>query len=161
MLDTLAAALQATDLSAALRASLWAYPLINAGHIVGIALLFGAIAPLDLRLAGCWRTVPLTVLWDLLRPVAVCGLALAACTGALMFAAKPQDYVSSPLFGAKMALVALALINALLLGRAVRPALAAGGAPPEPLPIAWRVAGLASIALWLTVIVIGRLIGYR
>lgn len=161
LLDAWAAALQATALSAALRASIWAYPLINAGHIVGIALLFGAIVPLDLRLAGSWRSAPLASLWRMLRPVAVCGLLLAACCGVLMFAARPQDYISSPLFGTKMALMLLALVNALLLERAVKPALAALDAPAEPLPAAWRVAGVASIALWFAVIVIGRLIGYR
>ena len=47
--ETLGAALEATALSQALRASIWLYPLVNTGHVVGIALLFGAIVPLDLR----------------------------------------------------------------------------------------------------------------
>ena len=38
MLEPLAAALQATGLSEVLRASVWLYPLVNTGHVVGIAL---------------------------------------------------------------------------------------------------------------------------
>ena len=36
----------------ALRNSTLAYPLVNAGHILGVALLVGGIVPLDLRLLG-------------------------------------------------------------------------------------------------------------
>ena len=59
MLEALAAALQATALSQTLRTSIWLYPLVNTGHVVGIALLFGAIVPVDLRLLGRWPQVPL------------------------------------------------------------------------------------------------------
>lgn len=57
MLEAIAGALDRTALSQTLRASLWLYPLVNTGHVLGIALLFGGIAPLDLRLLGCWRSV--------------------------------------------------------------------------------------------------------
>src|SRR3546814_3617112 len=49
MLADALAALQNLEPVAALRASRWVYPLVNTAHIAGIALLFGAIAPLDLR----------------------------------------------------------------------------------------------------------------
>src|SRR3546814_3819020 len=55
MLADALAALQNLEPVAALRASRWVYPLVNTAHIAGIALLFGAIAPLDLRLLGAWR----------------------------------------------------------------------------------------------------------
>ena len=35
-----------------------AYLFVNAAHIIGIALLIGAVLPLDLRLIGCFPTVP-------------------------------------------------------------------------------------------------------
>jgi hypothetical protein len=160
MLGTLAEALDASALSHALRASIWLYPLVNTGHVLGIALVFGAIAPLDLRLLGCWRGVPLAPLVRTLVPVAAAGLVLAGLTGALLFATRPLDYVGEPLFGVKLALVAAAVANALGLRRspAWRLADVAGDAAVRP---AWRVAGLASLLLWLGVITAGRLIGYR
>ena len=138
---------------AALRESYLVYPLVNALHIVGIALLFGAIVPLDLRLAG-WRREASAVagLSRLLLPVAVFGFLLAALAGLLLFATDARAYAASPLFQAKLLLIALALANALALRR-----------------VDWRnagssrrvaLAGAASVILWLGAILLGRLIGY-
>lgn len=66
MIDEWAAALEATDLATTLRGSVWAYPLVNAAHILGVALLVGATVPLDLRLLGAWRSLPLGPLWRVL-----------------------------------------------------------------------------------------------
>ena len=73
MLADVLSALQDAALVGALRRSRWVYPLVNAGHIVGLALLFGAIVPLDLRLLGLWQRVSLGVLARTLLPVAIAG----------------------------------------------------------------------------------------
>jgi hypothetical protein len=160
MLEPLAATLQASGLSETLRASVWLYPLVNTGHVVGIALLFGAIVPLDLRLLGGFRAVPLEPLATTLVPVAITGLLLALATGALLFATRPLDYVVEPLFGIKLALLAAAVLNALWLrvDPHWRRLGAALGVPPRP---GWRWHGALSVLLWLGVITAGRLIGYR
>ena len=134
---------------AALRESVLAYPLVNALHIVGIALLFGAIVALDLRLIG-WRRASGTVegLERLLVPVAVGGLAIAVPAGLLLFATDARAYAGSPLFQAKMVLVALATANALWFRAKAR-----HGARPA-------LAAIASMLLWLGAIVLGRLVGY-
>lgn len=159
-LESWATALHASGLSQSLRASIWLYPLVNTAHLVGMALLFGAIAPLDLRLMGCWKSVPLHHLARAAVPVAMAGLWLAAGTGLLLFATRPLDYLHEPLFGLKMALLAAAILNALLLRRSPQWQLlgVADGAPWRP---AWAVAGVVSVVLWLGVITAGRLIGYR
>jgi len=147
------AALEQVPAIEALRNSTYVYPLVNALHVVGIALLFGGIVPLDLRLAG-WRrdTGPIDPLARLLLPVAVFGLVLAAVTGLLLFATDARAYAGSTLFQAKILLIVLALANALSLRL-----------------IDWRragaarrlaLAGAASVVLWLGVIVLGRLVGY-
>lgn len=151
-LDAALGALEQLPAVSALRTSSLVYPLVNALHIVGVALLFGAIVPLDLRLAG-WRRDAGAVdgLARLLIPVAVGGLVLAIAAGLVLFATDARAYAASPLFRAKLLLLAAAIANALALRR-----------------IDWRadatprgaVAGAASILLWLAVIVLGRLIGY-
>lgn len=160
MLEPLAATLQASGLSEALRASVWLYPLVNTGHVVGIALLFGAIVPLDLRLIGAFRAVPLKPLATTLVPMAITGLLLALSTGALLFATRPLDYVVEPLFGIKLALLAAAVFNALWL-RLDPHWRHLGAAPGAPHHRRWRLHGALSVLLWLAVITAGRLIGYR
>ena len=51
-------ALEASGLGQAMRQWLWLYPAVETVHIVGIALLFGSIAVLDLRLLGVGRSIP-------------------------------------------------------------------------------------------------------
>jgi hypothetical protein len=158
MLESLAESLQATALSRTLAMSTWLYPIVNTAHVVGIALLYGAILPLDLRLAGCWSKQPVLVLRRVLLPVAIGGLLLAMASGALLFATRPLDYLHEPLFALKLGLLASAVLNALWLRRSAAWRHGDAGAAP---PIAWRAAGVLSIVLWLAVITTGRLIGYR
>lgn len=159
-MDALATALQDSALSQLLRSSVWLYPLVNTGHVVGIALLFGAIVPLDLRLMGFFQRTPLQHLANTLVPVAITGLVLALLTGSLLFATRPLDYVAEPLFAIKLALLGAGVVNALVLRYSPGWKLA-GVAPSAPPQRAWRLHGLLSIVLWLGVITAGRLIGYR
>ncbi len=149
-------ALQNLGPIAALRASTWTYPAVNAVHIIGLSMLFGAILPLDLRMLGVWRSVPLETMARILVPLAATGFVIAAITGTLLFAVSAVDYAQMDLFLAKMALVALALINAAVLRfGAWRDVLRA-----ESVTARARLAGAASLLLWVSVIFAGRAIGY-
>lgn len=154
MLEGWLAALEAAPAIEALRVSSWAYAAVNTLHIVGIALLFGAIVPLDLRLAG-WRSedASLAALAKLLLPVAKAGFALAALTGPLLFAADARNYAASPLFRAKLAVIAAALFNASLLRRV-------DWSAPRLSNRRFVAAGAASLLLWLLAIGLGRWIAY-
>ena len=145
----LAAALEATELAAALRRSRWLYPGVNAGHILGIGLLIGAVVPMDLRLLGLRRRFGLAAVVGLLRPVAAVGLALAAVCGGLLFIAQASDYVSNRYFQAKMAVLALALANI-----ALHPRLVALSLPRR------RLVAAVSLGVWPTVLFLGRMIAY-
>ncbi len=156
MLAEFLAALEALPLAAYLRNSTWSYPLVNAAHIVGIALIFGAIVPLDLRLLGVWPRTDAASLSRVLVPVAMTGIVLAVAAGALLFITNATDYAASGFFQAKLAVVALAVANALWLRRGGWTFLDVTDRPPGRL----RLAAFASISLWLGAIVLGRLIGY-
>lgn len=91
-------ALADSSLAAALRGSATLYLVVNATHILGIALLVGAIIPLDLRLAGAFPRTPIPAIAPLLRGMAVGGLALAALSGAILFTANPVEYLANPAF---------------------------------------------------------------
>ncbi len=152
-------ALEQLQWVAELRNSRWTYAAVNAGHIVGIALLFGAIVPLDLRLLGCWRSVPIGTLARVLVPIAAGGLALAISAGLLLFATRASEYAALTLFWIKLALIFCGIGNALLLRKAKQweSSHAIIDAIPPP---RLRAAGLLSIGLWLSVIVCGRMLAF-
>ncbi|MDX5504090.1 MAG: hypothetical protein LPJ90_11365 [Halomonas sp.] len=132
--------------------SRWGYAAINALHVLGIALLIGAIVALDLRLLGWRRRLPSRELGRLLQPVAITGVLLAMATGGLLFLADPGGYAAMPLFRLKLALIALALANALLLN--LGPGLA------QATPRRLRVAGILSLLLWPAVLLAGRFLAF-
>ena len=155
MIEDWAATLEATALATGLRNSVWSYPLVNAAHILGVALLVGSIVPLDLRLLGAWRAVALEPLWRVLTRIAGSGLVLAGIFGMLLFITRATEYVSSNLFIAKMFAVAIGTVNALALR-----------IPPQAQSKEWKPplrlrfgAGL-SLTAWLTALTLGRLVGY-
>lgn len=155
------AALEATAIARELRNSVWVYPLVNAGHILGVALLVGAIVPLDLRLLGAWRTVPLSPLWQVLARTAAVGLALAVAFGALLFSARATEYAVSGLFVGKMAIVGAATANALALRFAHGGDFLQSVDRQEEAPARVQLAAAFSLLAWVTALTLGRLVGYR
>ena len=151
-MEPLAEALSANAVADWMRVSRWGYAGVNAAHVVGLGLLFGAVATLDLRLLGAWRSLDLAALARALVPVAAAGLALAALSGALLCLAAPADYLASPLFLAKLGLVAAGAVHALAIH--MGPGIARLG------PGARRRAGALSLGCWLSVLVAGRMLGF-
>ena len=134
-----------------------AYLFVNTAHILGLALLLGAIVPLDLRLAGGWRGEGLALLARTLSRMAAVGLALALGTGLWLFSVRPLDYVDNPAFVWKMGLLLLALVNVLWQHRVPGWAALLAGAPPTA-GVRWRAR--VSLLLWLGVLLAGRWIGF-
>ncbi|MGK6319376.1 DUF6644 family protein [Sphingomonas sp. DT-204] len=152
MIEGFAAAIEASAFGTAARESAWLYPAANLVHLLGLVCLVGGIGVVDLRLVGAFRALPLPALSRALVPVAVAGLVMLAASGTVLFAADATALVRSPRFLLKLALIAIALINAL----AFRFRWRGEEAPSWPL----RAIAGASILLWLTVAALGRLIAY-
>ncbi|HJQ60991.1 MAG TPA: hypothetical protein VJ890_29070, partial [Vineibacter sp.] len=107
-----AAALEASAWALTVRDSSWIYPLANLSHILGLTLLVGPIAVLDLRLLGFARTLDVAALSRLLTPIAIAGLLLSIASGSVLFVADAGAIVSNKVFLIKMALLALGVLNA-------------------------------------------------
>ena len=135
-----------------LQQSATAYLFVNAAHILGIAVLLGAILPLDLRLLGFFRKFPVEVLVPFLVRCAAVGLSLALLTGAWLFSVKPDEYLANTAFRWKFALLALALANVGFQYWGTRGSL--------HLSPAIRVQAAVSLCLWVCVLVAGRWIGF-
>lgn len=105
------APLAETPLARALITSSTLYLLVNAAHILGIGMLFGAILALDLRLLGVAPVVPLAAIAPYLSRLAGAGVLVAVITGLCLFSVRPLEYARNPAFLAKLGLVALGLLN--------------------------------------------------
>ena len=130
----------------------FAYPLLEALHIVGIAMLLGSLLLIELRVWGFGAALPVEPLARLALPLTLAGFALAATTGSLMFASQPGDLIANRVFVVKMGLVMLAGLNAA--------SFHARGGLQRVDPMA-RAQTLMSVGIWLAVIFCGRWIAYR
>src|SRR5258708_37706469 len=109
-----------------------AYLLVNAAHIVGVGLVMGGILPLDLRLAGVFRGVPIAAIAPFLSRSAAIGVVLAIATGLWLFSVQPVEYLANEAFLWKMALLGLALANIVLQHRSRHYRLALAGGDLHP-----------------------------
>jgi hypothetical protein len=156
-------ALEASGLGQAMRQWLWLYPSVETVHIVGIGLLFGSIAVLDLRLLGFSRHIAVRTLARHVLPWTLASFALIVPSGLLMFTAHATDFIGSPVFILKVCLILAAFLNAgLFHAITFRTAdvwdseeMRKLGPPPSA-----RAAGAISLALWISVIACGRLLAY-
>ena len=113
-MDALLAAIEQSYLPTILRSSRWGYAALNATHIAGIALLVGAIVPLNLRLFGFWPTIARRDLARVLAPTAATGLMIAAASGLMLFSVRATEYPGLWLFWGKLSVVALGGASAII-----------------------------------------------
>jgi hypothetical protein len=146
--------LEATALGEIARDSLWLYPIASIAHVLGIALLVGAIVSFDLRVLGVARAVPFAAMARLLLPVARVGFALIVLSGVVMLAADATHVATNDAFAVKKVLVVLALTNVLLFHRIAWPP-----EGQEPGQLARTLAAFSAV-LWLGVASSGRAIAY-
>jgi hypothetical protein len=143
-----------------LQFSAFAYPMIESTHVLGVALLFGTLLIVDLRLVGIRlmsqsisSITHATLKWTWL------GFALALVTGLMMFSERATHYITNFEFLSKMGLLGLAGANMLVFEFLTRRSLAAWDTG-QPIPGKVKLAGYLSLAFWIGVIIFGRLIGF-
>src|SRR5947209_17796107 len=140
----------------AMRSSPWVFPVIASIHLMGLALIGGALLVVDLRLLGLGlRHQPVAqVARDAERWLLVSLLVLLP-TGVLQFmcfAATKYYYLTA--FWVKMAALSLALVFTFAIRRKVVMA-------DETLmsPVWNKLVAVVSLSLWSSVAIAGRLIG--
>lgn len=158
-LATLLQSLEASLLGESVRSlGGWGYALINLMHILSIAILFGSIVILDMRLMGWRPQLSLQSVTALTIPIAAVGFAGAVASGICMLSANASDYIGNPFFIIKFSALFFALANAGI-ARQLSSWKKAGG--NDPIQTEWLASvGLVSLLCWLIVIASGRLIAY-
>lgn len=149
-----------TPLAIWVKSSVWAYPLLETAHVIGLALLFGAIAMMDLRLLGVGRHLRVEALGRHLLPAAWTGFAINAVSGGLLFLSDAAEFAANTAFRLKLVLIALAGINALWFHARVYSRAGAWDREGGGSPVSAKAAALLSLLLWLAVITAGRMIAY-
>lgn len=153
--------LEATSFSTNLRESVYAWAVVNGTHVIGLALFLGLMLFVDLRLLSVRLTsVPTAEVWRRLSPWVFAGFALMAVTGALLFVSDPVRFWGNIFFRIKVVALALAGLNALAFHYGIGQRLGEWGTAGAT-PAAARVAGGVSLALWVAIVVCGRLIAYN
>jgi hypothetical protein len=152
--------LEATGLATRIRDSLYLFPLIESTHVFGLALVFGTIAVIDLRLLGVASTHRSyqRMASDILKWTWA-AFALTGATGALMFITNARVYYHNPFFRAKMLLLVLAGLNMLVFELTTGRSVQRWDTAPSP-PRAGKAAAVLSLAMWIAVIFMGRIIGF-
>ncbi|MCU1339408.1 MAG: hypothetical protein JWO19_4989 [Bryobacterales bacterium] len=152
--------LEASGLATRIRDSNYLFPLIESTHVFGLALVFGTIAIIDLRLLGIASTQRSVrrMASDILKWTWA-AFALTALTGSLMFITNAPVYYHNFFFRAKMLLLALSGVNMLVFeltaGRTIH-----GWDRAPSAPRTGKVVAALSLVMWVSIIFMGRMIGF-
>ncbi|MEP7004705.1 MAG: DUF6644 family protein [Sphingomonas bacterium] len=147
-------------LSSAIRENVNAFPVIESLHVLAIALVFGTILIVDLRLLGMAAHRPgVRRLIAELLPFTWAAFALAVVTGSLMFMSNAVAYAANTEFRLKLVALALAGLNMAWFHSTAYRRIDQWDEVLPP-PATARIAGLLSLLTWITVIFLGRWIGF-
>lgn len=147
MYGELLSALEFSELGKAARGSVWLYPIANHLHVLGAALLVGSILVYDLIVLRRHHELAARISGTALG-VAVIGLLALLCTGPILLAPEATSLGRNPAFQVKMGLILIGMLNvAVYYGLRRRCG-------------AERLQAAISAAVWVAVLLCGRLIAY-
>jgi hypothetical protein len=135
--------------------SIWAYPTVLTLHTVGMAILVGASFVINLRVLQVSGLIPLHRLQPLYRVVWI-GFTINFVSGLILFITEAADRVVDPVFGVKMASIAVALALGVVVKRRTIDRMDA----PQAATVQTRSLAAAALAMWTVAIVAGRLMAY-
>ena len=150
--------LESTGLSTWIREepSVYAFPAILSLHTIGMGLVAGMNAAVDLRILGAARGVPLMEM-ERFFPVMWFGFWLNAVSGVFLLIGYPTKAVTNPVFYLKLAFIALGLVGF----RSIREHVFRGPSPDaRAVSRKGRLLAGGSLACWAGAITAGRLLAY-
>ncbi len=152
--------LAATALATNIRDSLILFPLLEATHVFGLALVFGTILVIDLRLLGAASSHrPFQRVASDIFKWTWAAFALTAATGALMFITNAPVYYHNFYFRVKMILLVIAGLNMLVFELTAGRTMHRWDKAPSA-PSMGKAVAVVSLAMWIAIIFMGRMIGF-
>ena len=152
--------LESTWLATLIKESPYGFPIVVGIHIIGLAFSVGTLLWVDLRMLG-WvmRGLRVTEVYRGLAPWFLAGFAVMLGSGASLFTTFATMAYANAYFRIKLVAILLAGVNALVFHALVQTSSAEWDDALRP-PLRVRAAGAASLALWATVILAGRMMSY-
>ena len=150
--------LEQTGLSSWIResTSLFAFPGILLLHTIGMALVVGISAGIDLRILGIAPALPLGPM-ESFFPILWIGFWMNAVTGTLLLMADATTKLANPDFYVKMVLIALALVSQRMIRTRI---LRDPQVDKRPFSTNDKVLALTSLIFWFGAVTAGRLLAY-
>ena len=146
---------ESTLIGRAIADSVWAFPILEAVHLLGLCMLGGALLVVDLRLLGVGLTgQPPARLARYARPWLVASVIVMVLTGVPLFLSEAIKAYYNTAFWVKMCTLPVALTFTFAVRERV-----ARRATEDP-GVVGRIVGAVSLALWFTVAAAGRWIGF-
>jgi hypothetical protein len=143
-----------------MRTSVKAMPIVESIHVLAAATVFGTIFIVDLRLLGLPDTRrPFTVVSREMLRLTWTAFCIALMAGLLMFAANAHTYFGNTAFRLKMLALLGAGVN-MAIFQSLTFRTVGSWDKDAPAPLAGRLAGALSIALWVCVIFLARWVGF-
>jgi uncharacterized protein DUF6644 len=140
----------------AMRSSPWLFPVIATIHLMGLALIGGAVLVVDLRLLGLGlQSQPVAGLARDAERWLLRGLLVMVSTGILLFMCFATKYYYLTFFWVKM----VALLTVIVFTLSVRRRVAMAN-EADVSPVRSKLVALVSLSLWTIVAVGGRYIGF-
>jgi hypothetical protein len=139
-----------------IRNSSWLFPVIESVHLLGLAVIGGAVLVVDLRLLGLGlRRQPVAQLASDAQRWLIASLVVMLTTGALLFSSEAVKCYYHEAFWVKMTSLLLAVVFTFTVRRRV------AMADESRIRPAWsKLVALVSVILWSGVGVGGRWIGF-
>jgi hypothetical protein len=151
-------ALENTSVALWVGQSLWGYPILLSAHIVGLAIVVGIFAMRDLRLLGFFSGLHPSAFLPLSR-MAWTGFIINAVSGILLFTSQAVTFISSTPFLLKLTCIIAGMVIAGVIQSKLRGELADSG-EEAVMRGSIQILAAASLLLWVTAIIAGRLIAY-
>ena len=145
--------LEQTELGHLARHSAWLFMIINVLHVLGAALVVGGIAVFDLNVLLDRKQAAAT--GRVAIPLAAVGILIQVPTGVTLLAVEARALGVNPAFYAKMAFIALGLVNVAVFHARFGSAMGHLPLPPSAQPLA-----IVSLAAWVLALIAGRMIAY-
>ena len=147
---------ESSALGGTIRSSSWLFPVIEAFHLLGLAVIGGAVLVVDLRLFGFGlRRQPVAQLAQDAQRWLIISLMVMIATGSLLFTSEAIKCYYHPAFWMKMTSLFLAIVFTFTVRRKV-----AMADETRVGPLWSKLVALVSVTLWAGVGIGGRWIGF-